>query len=185
MRRNAADRRADAPTASRAGSPLKITPGAAWTNSGSSGRRSPAESPPRRRARAACRACARCPARRPAASCASTPVGSPRSMPIEKTWRVRTPPPVPRISLWRFEARGRAPPPAGRRTCRPPSMIERPPTLTTGVRQHAEVGALGGALDLAVDQALAHQRATGTWWPARRVRWALVGSSVSECVSRR
>ena len=34
------------------------------------------------------------------ASCASTPVGSPRSIPIEKTWRVPTPPPVPRISLW-------------------------------------------------------------------------------------
>ena len=90
------------------------------------------------------------------ANWASTPVGNPRSMPIEKTCRLRTPPPTPMISLmvqggaYRFDQR------VGRRRAavddRAAADLDH-----VAVRQHPDYGVSVEAIDLLVEQTLPHQ----------------------------
>src|SRR5216684_3730854 len=63
-------------------------------------------------------------------SWANTPVGMPRSIPIEVTWRLRTPPPVPITSL-KLRRHPTSASTSGYTDFLPLSMIERPPTFTT------------------------------------------------------
>ena len=63
-------------------------------------------------------------------SWAKTPVGSPKSRPMEKTWRLRTPPPTPMMRR-SVSSRTRRASTTGYVTSRPASMMERPPIFTT------------------------------------------------------
>src|ERR1051326_7605114 len=76
-------------------------------------------------------------------SWARTPVGRPRSIPIEVTWRLRMPPPVAMTSL-NFASAA-------------PHDRTRTDLDDVAERQHAHHGRFGRGHDLLVEQALAHQ----------------------------